>query len=96
MVGSLDEFLKSYVEKYKFGTISSEAWKQYFLQYFHQQASEGIFDNVEWEKWLYTPGMPPYTPQYDTTLADASAALADKWTTVEVIFNLVYASLLML
>lgn len=37
MVGSLDEFLKSYVEKYKFGTISSETWKQYFLQYFHQQ-----------------------------------------------------------
>jgi len=34
--------------------------------------------------------------RYDTTLADASAALADKWTTVEVIFNLVYASLLML
>ena len=37
MIGSLDEFLKSYVEKYKFGTISSETWKQYFLQYFHQQ-----------------------------------------------------------
>ena len=26
------------------------------------KAREGVFDKVEWDKWFYEPGMPPFTP----------------------------------
>lgn len=80
--GSLDGFLKSYVDKYKFSTITSPEWKEYFLQYFSAQVKEGVLDCVEWDKWFHDPGLPPYQPQYDTSLADASASLAEKWATL--------------
>ena len=42
MAGSLDEFLKTYVEKFKFATISSEEWKEYFLNFFHKQVHRSL------------------------------------------------------
>ncbi|XP_064400274.1 leukotriene A-4 hydrolase-like [Halichondria panicea] len=80
--GSLDGFLRSYVNKYKFLTITSVEWKQYFLEYFKKQVDEGVFDSVEWDKWFYDPGLPPHKPVYDTSLADISAALAERWCTL--------------
>ena len=41
-LGSLDEFLKTYVEKFKFATISSEEWKEYFLNFFHKQVHRSL------------------------------------------------------
>lgn len=35
--GALDAYLRSYVEKYKFLTITSVEWKENFLQYFNKQ-----------------------------------------------------------
>ena len=33
------------------------------------QASEGVFDQVEWDKWINATGMPPFKPQLvDVTL----------------------------
>lgn len=46
MAGSLDEFLKTYVEKFKFATISSEEWKEYFLNFFHKQVHRRMWDLV--------------------------------------------------
>ena len=46
MAGSLDEFLKTYVEKFKFATISSEEWKEYFLSFFHKQVHRSMWDLV--------------------------------------------------
>lgn len=80
--GSLDAFIKHYIATYKYLNIDSEGWKQHFLGFFKKEASEGLFDGVEWEEWFYSPGLPPYSPQYDTTLADASAALAERWTNI--------------
>lgn len=40
--GTLDGFLRRYVEKYKFLTITSAEWKENFLQYFHKQVNDDI------------------------------------------------------
>ena len=37
--GTLDGFLRSYVDKYKFLTITTAEWKENFLQYFHKQVN---------------------------------------------------------
>ena len=34
-----------------------------YVYYFIMQAEEGVLDGVEWYKWLYAPGMPPYNPR---------------------------------
>lgn len=81
--GALDSFLKSYVQKYKYRTINSVEWKEFFLEYFNKEVSEGVLDEVEWDKWFYDPGMPPCTPKYDTSVTDASAELAEKWANAE-------------
>lgn len=31
--------------------------------YIYTQVSSGVFDEVEWDKWIYGPGMPPLKPQ---------------------------------
>lgn len=80
--GSMDEFIKHYVDTFKFVNVNTDSWKGNFLNFFKKQASEGLFEGVEWEKWFYASGPPPYTPSYDTTLADKSAALAEKWTSI--------------
>ena len=46
------------------------------------QDKEGVFKYVEWEKWFYAPDLPPYSPQFNTKLADASAALAERWISI--------------
>ena len=35
--------------------------------------------SIDWEAWFHAPGMPPYTPAFDTSLAQPCADLKDKW-----------------
>lgn len=37
MVGSLDEFLRAYVNKFKFSTVTSLEWKDFFLEFFDKE-----------------------------------------------------------
>ena len=71
------------MNKFKFSTVTSVEWKDFFLEFFDKEvhvcvhksdlgfnanhnniskAREGVFDKVEWDKWFYEPGMPPFTP----------------------------------
>ena len=36
-LGSLDEFLRAYVNKFKFSTVTSVEWKDFFLQFFDKE-----------------------------------------------------------
>jgi leukotriene-A4 hydrolase len=81
--GTLDGFLKAHIAKFRYRTVTTEQWKQFLLEYFHKEVSNGVLEEVEWEKWIREPGMPPLKPLFDTTLADASIALAEKWAAVQ-------------
>ena len=35
--------------------------------------------SIDWAGWFNNPGMPPYKPKYDDSLAVACKALKDKW-----------------
>ncbi|KAL4226486.1 Leukotriene A-4 hydrolase [Mactra antiquata] len=74
-----DPFMKSYIEKFKYKSITTTDWKDYLLSYFSEQASSGVFDGVDWDGWLFGEGMPPVKPKYDTTLADVCENLAKRW-----------------
>ena len=70
--------LRSYFRQFKFTSISSETFQKYFLGYFSSLPPPGV-EAVDWATWLHSPGPPPFRPDYDTSLADDSRRLAERW-----------------
>jgi len=82
LVGGADvfnQFLKKYIEDFKFKILDTEDFKQYLLKYFDDKKE--ILDKIDWESWLNSPGMPPVNviEMYDTTLADNCKKLCERW-----------------
>jgi leukotriene-A4 hydrolase len=73
IVGSesdFDEFLRSYIKTFGRKILNTDDFIQYFESYFPQAPS------VDWQSWLYTPGMPPITHDFSTKLEDQCRQLA--------------------
>ncbi|CAF2681247.1 unnamed protein product [Rotaria sp. Silwood2] len=73
IVGSeskFDEFLRSYISKFERKILNTDDFIQYFQSYFPQAPS------VDWQSWLYTPGMPPITHDFSTQLEEQCRELA--------------------
>uniref|UniRef100_A0A672YUH6 Leukotriene A(4) hydrolase n=1 Tax=Sphaeramia orbicularis TaxID=375764 RepID=A0A672YUH6_9TELE len=70
-------FVKSYIQMFAYSSVTTEQWKDYLYTYFKDKVD--ILNKVDWNAWMFTPGMPPVKPQYDTTLANACIALCQRW-----------------
>uniref|UniRef100_A0A8C4WU63 Leukotriene A(4) hydrolase n=2 Tax=Eptatretus burgeri TaxID=7764 RepID=A0A8C4WU63_EPTBU len=70
-------FVKSYIDKFAYQSVTSEDWKNHLYEYFKDK--NHLLENVDWKGWFYSPGMPPVQPKYDTSLADACLKLVDQW-----------------
>ncbi|KAM6986069.1 leukotriene A-4 hydrolase [Aplochiton taeniatus] len=70
-------FVKSYIQMFAYSSVTTEEWKNYLFTYFKDKVD--ILNKVDWNAWMHTPGMPPYKPHYDTTMADACIALCQRW-----------------
>uniref|UniRef100_A0A3Q0RB53 Leukotriene A(4) hydrolase n=1 Tax=Amphilophus citrinellus TaxID=61819 RepID=A0A3Q0RB53_AMPCI len=70
-------FVKSYIQRFAYSSVTTDEWKNYLFTYFKDKVD--ILNKVDWNAWMFTPGMPPVKPQYDTTLADACIALSQRW-----------------
>jgi len=73
---TFEPFLKDYYEHFKYKSITTDQFKEFFLTYFSTNPS---VSTIDWETWLYSPGMPPYKPNFDTSLAVKSRELSRKW-----------------
>ncbi|XP_077565883.1 leukotriene A-4 hydrolase [Stigmatopora nigra] len=71
-------FVKSYIQKFAYKSVTTEQWKDFLFTYFKDKVD--VLNKVDWNAWISTPGMPPVKPRYDTTLADACIALCRRWT----------------
>eukprot|EP00117_Sycon_ciliatum_P029733 scpid48813/ scgid23597/ Leukotriene A-4 hydrolase; Leukotriene A(4) hydrolase len=81
LVGGRDvfePFLRAYVEKFQGITLTSGDFQDFFLSFFADKASQGVFDAVDWERWFFAPGMPPVKPDYDTSLVLVVEQLLEK------------------
>ncbi|GAX73644.1 hypothetical protein CEUSTIGMA_g1095.t1 [Chlamydomonas eustigma] len=74
-------FLRAYLNKFKFSTVTSEGFRNFFNDYFKDVAAAA---KVDWETWYFAPGMPPVSNVYDTSLAEEAFELAKKWHTCDV------------
>ena len=74
-IAVFEPFLKSYYDHFKFQSIDSNQFKEYFLDYFKSKD----LSTIDWDKWFHQPGMPFYKPNYDDSLAKACQDLSQKW-----------------
>mmetsp|Transcript_12716 Transcript_12716/g.40178 ORF Transcript_12716/g.40178 Transcript_12716/m.40178 type:complete len:399 (+) Transcript_12716:211-1407(+) len=79
--GPFEAFLAKYIKEFQYQTVTSNAFKDYFMAHF--AGHDGI-TAVDWDTWLYSPGMPPVENVYDTSMAEAAHKLALKWHTSDV------------
>ncbi|KAL0278991.1 UNVERIFIED_CONTAM: hypothetical protein PYX00_000646 [Menopon gallinae] len=72
-----NEFLKSYIQKFKFQSITTDDFKAYAYEFFKD--ADDVLDTIDWNTWFYSPGMPPVIPDYDKTLIKDVENLVEKW-----------------
>ncbi|XP_055094730.1 leukotriene A-4 hydrolase isoform X3 [Symphalangus syndactylus] len=74
-------FLRAYVEKFSYKSITTDDWKDFLYSYFKDKVD--VLNQVDWNAWLYSPGLPPIKPNYDMTLTNACIALSQRWITAK-------------
>ncbi|GBN81512.1 Leukotriene A-4 hydrolase [Araneus ventricosus] len=72
-----EKFLKAYVEEHKYQSIDTDIWKAFLYKHFSDK--EDILNKVDWDAWLYAPGLPPVKPEYDYSLAKKCTDLRKAW-----------------
>eukprot|EP00562_Extubocellulus_spinifer_P025519 CAMPEP_0178657644 /NCGR_PEP_ID=MMETSP0698-20121128/25513_1 /TAXON_ID=265572 /ORGANISM="Extubocellulus spinifer, Strain CCMP396" /LENGTH=704 /DNA_ID=CAMNT_0020299871 /DNA_START=17 /DNA_END=2131 /DNA_ORIENTATION=- len=75
------DFAKQYMDKFKYGTVTSEEFRSFFKEHFKGKKEESKAFQFDWDSWLYKPGMPPapYEPNFDRSLAEGAENLASEW-----------------
>uniref|UniRef100_T1JM78 Leukotriene A(4) hydrolase n=1 Tax=Strigamia maritima TaxID=126957 RepID=T1JM78_STRMM len=82
LVGGADvfePFLKTYIEKFSKKSVDTNQWKEFFLEYFSVLISDDRLAEIDWNAWLYTPGLPPVVPKFDDSLAIECKLLCERW-----------------
>ncbi|KAL8559826.1 hypothetical protein ACOMHN_030162 [Nucella lapillus] len=74
-----EAFLKAYITKFEFQSITSAQWKDFLFQYFNSEADRQKLNSVPWDAWFYAEGMPDIQPQFDSSLARPCHDLCTRW-----------------
>lgn len=71
-----EPFLRKYFDTYKYKSIDTDEFKSFFEKYF---ADNPCIKSIDWNTWLYKPGMPPVVPKYDDTLMEVCVTYKKRW-----------------
>lgn len=77
-------FLRSYILKYSQTSIIADdlrrSWEDFVQDNFDAPNTNRILGSINWDAWLYTPGLPPTnTLDFSTPASNEAAALADEY-----------------
>jgi leukotriene-A4 hydrolase len=75
-----EAFFQAYVARFAYQTLTSQDFKDFFLQHF--QGNDKIKE-IDWDKWFHSTGMPPVLPPLDQSMAQDSTDLANLWLTID-------------
>ncbi|XP_028344034.1 aminopeptidase B isoform X4 [Physeter macrocephalus] len=82
-----DEFLKAYVDEFKFQSVLTDDFLEFFLDYFPELKRRRVdsIPGFEFDRWLNTPGWPPYLPDLSPgdSLMRPAEELAQLWAAEE-------------
>ncbi|CCH43628.1 leukotriene-A4 hydrolase [Wickerhamomyces ciferrii] len=74
-----DPFIKFYFTKFQQKSLDTYQFIDSLYEFYgNDQSKIDILNNIDWELWLYTPGLPPKA-DFDTTLVDNVSSLVSKW-----------------
>ncbi|KAG7715169.1 hypothetical protein KL933_003106 [Ogataea haglerorum] len=76
---AFDPFIKHYFKKFKYKSLDTYQFLDTLYEFYSDK--KDLLDTIDWETWLYAPGLPP-KPNFDTTLADECFSLAGRWIKV--------------
>ncbi|ETE58300.1 Aminopeptidase B, partial [Ophiophagus hannah] len=78
-----DAFLQAYVNQFKFQSITADDALNFYLTYFPELKKRGVetIPGFEFDRWLNTPGWPPYLPDLSPgeELMKPAEKLAELW-----------------
>ncbi|KAJ2747436.1 Leucyl aminopeptidase yscIV [Coemansia sp. BCRC 34301] len=79
--GVFEPYMRSYINAFQGKSISTQDWKSHLLAYFaeHDPPKADLLNQIEWDKWLFAPGMPPIDNKYDERPQQICLDLADRW-----------------
>lgn len=72
-----EDFFREWIITNKFKSVTTEDFQNFFKEKF----GEELYNSIDWNTWLYSPGMPPVDlmPQFDDSLAISAKNLASSW-----------------
>lgn len=74
-----DPFIKFYFNKFQQKSIDTYQFIDSLYEFYSKDQSQiDVLNSIDWELWLYTPGLPPKA-EFDTTLVDNVSSLVSKW-----------------
>lgn len=76
---SFELFAKAYLQNFKFSTVTSGEFRDFFVEYFNTSEYKSDILNLDWDQILHSPGMPVFTPDFSNSLSVSSKALAKRW-----------------
>ena len=75
-----NRWLKSYFAKFAGQSVTVKDWLDYFLAFFKSYPDAyAALQKVDFEKWMYNPGMPDPVPSYDESMCACCRLLADQY-----------------
>ncbi|KAJ2751403.1 Leucyl aminopeptidase yscIV, partial [Coemansia sp. BCRC 34490] len=76
-----EPYTRAYISEFQGRSIGTDDWKDHLLTYFAQADPEKakLLDTLEWDRWLYAPGMPPVGNKYDNRPQKVCLDLASRW-----------------
>ncbi|RMZ91468.1 hypothetical protein DV736_g1304, partial [Chaetothyriales sp. CBS 134916] len=78
-----DNFIPHYFTLWRGKSLDSYDFKATLLSFFSGNAeAHKKLESIDWHTWFYSPGYPPFTPDFSNPLVDAPLTLADKWETL--------------
>ncbi|GJN94354.1 hypothetical protein Rhopal_007428-T1 [Rhodotorula paludigena] len=86
VVGGLEVFTpyqKDYIKSFMGKSVSTSDWERHFWEYWNRypEKAQKLRDEVDFDAWLNGTGLElPVKMEYDTSLADAAYALAQRWS----------------
>eukprot|EP01132_Coremiostelium_polycephalum_P009147 gene9147-11213_t len=78
-VADFEAWLKAYITKFSYQSITAEQMKEFFIEYFTNQGKADTISKINWDAWFNKPGLPVEQVPFQSAAAATAVALAHKW-----------------
>jgi leukotriene-A4 hydrolase len=76
-------FLREYILRYSETSILTDdlrqSWEDFVEDHFNASETNRILGSINWDAWIYTPGLPPNILDFSTPASIGAAKLADEY-----------------